>query len=86
MAVALLARRPDALDDLVKSLRSQVPGGVLETFTTDTTPDKLRKTFADIKAHDSFKDLKLKIVGPAVLHPSTRPHDTPAPPATIPNR
>lgn len=62
LAVALLARRPEALNDLVKTLRSQVPEGVLETFPTDTSPDKLRKTFADIKAHQSFKDLKLKVV------------------------
>ena len=61
LAVALLARRPDALSDLAKTLRSQVPEGTIETFPTDTSPDKLRKTFADIKAHQSFKDLKLRV-------------------------
>lgn len=60
-AVALLARRPEALDELVSNLRSQVPNGIFEAFPTDTAPDNLRKTFADIKAHQSFKDLKLRV-------------------------
>jgi len=61
LAVALLARRQDALNDLAKDLRSQTPEGVFETFATDTSPDKMRKAFADIKEHQSFKDLKLRL-------------------------
>jgi hypothetical protein len=57
----LLARRAEPLNDLVKNLRSQAPDGVFEAFPTDTTPDKLRQTFADIKAHQSFRDLKLNV-------------------------
>lgn len=59
--MALLARRPEALNELVSNLRSQTPDGVFEAFPTDTSPDKIRKTFADIKAHQSFKDLKLRL-------------------------
>ena len=61
MAVALLARRPEALDDLVQDLRKQTPDGVFEAFPTDTSPDKLRAAFAAIKSHGSFKDLKLRL-------------------------
>lgn len=60
LAVALLARRPDALNDLVSNLRSQT-AGVFEAFPTDTSPDNLRKAFADIKAHHSFSGLKLRV-------------------------
>ena len=68
LAVALLARRPEALNDLVKNLKSQVPDGVIEAFPSDTSPDKLRKAFADIKGHESFKGLKLNLVS---LHRAT---------------
>ncbi|KAK5175204.1 uncharacterized protein LTR77_000341 [Saxophila tyrrhenica] len=59
LAVALLARRPEALDELVGNLRSQVPNGVFEAFPTDTSPERLRKAFAEIKSHQSFSGLKL---------------------------
>ena len=59
--MALLARRPENLKDLVSSLRSSTPDGVFETFATDTSPDKLRKAFADIKQHKSFDNLKLRV-------------------------
>lgn len=59
--MALLARKPENLNDLVSNLRSQTPGGVFETFPTDTAPDNLKKAFADIKAHQSFSGLKLRI-------------------------
>jgi len=62
LAVALLARRPEPLKELVKNLKSQVPESVIEAFPSDTSPDKLRKAFADIKGHDSFKGLKLNMV------------------------
>jgi short-subunit dehydrogenase len=61
MAVALLARQPEALNELVGNLRSSTPNGVFEAFPTDTSPDKLRKAFSDIKAHQSFQNLKLKV-------------------------
>lgn len=73
LAVALLARRPEALNDLVSTLRSQAPNGVFESFPTDTSPEKLRKAFADIKAHDSFRDLKLKVAIFSVKNSSKKP-------------
>lgn len=73
LAVALLARRPDALQDLAKDLRSQTPGGVFETFATDTSPEKLRKAFADIKDHQSFKDLKLRMAIYSIKNSSKKP-------------
>lgn len=76
MAVALLARRPEPLNDLVKSLRSQTPGAILEAFPTDTKPDNLRKAFADIKAHDSFKDLKLNMAIFSIKNSSKKPFMT----------
>lgn len=73
MAVALLARRPEALSDLKKNLKEQVPNGVFESFATDTSPDKLRKAFADIKAHDSFKDLKLRVAIFSIKNSAKKP-------------
>lgn len=73
LAVALLARRPEALDQLVDNLRSQTPNGVFEAFPTDTSPDKLRKAFADIKGHQSFQDLKLKVCVFSVKNSSKKP-------------
>lgn len=62
LAVAVLARRPEALDDLVKNLRSQVPQGVFEAFPCDTSPAKLEQVFNDIKNHSSFTGLRLNTV------------------------
>lgn len=77
MAVALLARRPEPLNNLLKDLRSQTPQGtVLEAFPTDTTPDKLRQTFADIKAHPSFEGLKLKVSIFSIKNSSKKPFMT----------
>lgn len=73
LAVALLARQQDKLDDLAKTLRTQTPDGVFETFATDTSPDKLRKTFADIKDHQSFKDLKLRMAIYSIKNSSKKP-------------
>ncbi|KAK3075352.1 hypothetical protein LTR53_001421 [Teratosphaeriaceae sp. CCFEE 6253] len=73
LAVALLARRPDALDDLVKNLRSDAPDATFETFATDTSPDKLRQAFADIKAHQSFRDLKLRLAIYSIKNSSKKP-------------
>ena len=76
LAVALLARRPEALNDLIKNLRSQTPNGVYETFATDTKPDNLRKVFADIKAHPSFKDLKLRVAIFSIKNSAKKPFMT----------
>jgi NAD(P)-dependent dehydrogenase (short-subunit alcohol dehydrogenase family) len=73
LAVALLARRPDALRDLVTSLRSSAPGGVFEAFPTDTSPEKLRKAFQDIRAHEAFEGLKLKVSVFSVKNSSKKP-------------
>jgi short-subunit dehydrogenase len=73
MAVALLARRPEPLNDLVKSLRSQNPSSVLEAFPTDTQPDNLKQAFASIKAHESFAGLKLKVAIFSVKNSSKKP-------------
>jgi short-subunit dehydrogenase len=73
MAVALLARRPEPLSDLVKTLRSQNSGAILESFPTDTSPDNLKKAFADIKAHQSFSGLKLKVAVFSVKNSSKKP-------------
>ncbi|KAK5136838.1 hypothetical protein LTR08_001760 [Meristemomyces frigidus] len=72
-AVALLARRQESLDGLAKELRSQTPEGVFETFATDTSPDKLRKALADIKEHQSFKDLKLRLAIYSIKNAAKKP-------------
>lgn len=73
MAVALLARRPEPLQELAEKLRRDTNGGVLESFPTDTSPESLTKTFAAIKDHASFKDLKLKLSIFSVKHSSKKP-------------
>jgi len=73
MAVALLARRAGPLDELIQSLKSEQPEAVLEAFPTDTSPDNLRKAFADIQAHASFKDLKLRVAIFSIKNSSKKP-------------
>ncbi len=73
LAVALLARRPEPLNDLVKSLRSQAPNGVFEAFPTDTSPENLKKTFADIKTHQAFQGLKLQVSVFSVKNSAKKP-------------
>lgn len=67
LAVALLSRRPEPLNDLVKNLKSQAPGSVIEAFPSDTRPENLKKAFADIRGHESFKGLKLNMVSIVLL-------------------
>lgn len=76
MAVALLARRPESLNDVIKSLRSQNPNAVLEAFPTDTKPENLRKAFADIKAHQSFQNLKLNVAVFSIKNSAKKPFMT----------
>ncbi|KAF1826303.1 NAD(P)-binding protein [Dissoconium aciculare CBS 342.82] len=73
MAVALLARRAGPLDELIQSLKLEQPEAVLEAFPTDTSPDNLRKAFADIQAHASFKDLKLRVAIFSIKNSSKKP-------------
>ncbi|KAF2257281.1 NAD(P)-binding protein [Trematosphaeria pertusa] len=73
LAVALLARRPEALNDVVSTVRKASPNAVLETFPTDTSKASLEKAFRDIKAHQSFKDLKLHMAIYSIKHSSKKP-------------
>jgi len=73
LAVALLARRPEPLKELAENLRKDTGGGVLEPFPTDTSPESLSKTFAAIRDHASFKDLKLRLSIFSVKHSSKKP-------------
>nr|POE83349.1 putative oxidoreductase [Quercus suber] len=75
-AVALLARRPEALQSLTKDLRSAVPEGVFEAFPTDTSPKKLRSAFSDIKAHPSFAGLKLRMAIYSIKNSAKKPFMT----------
>lgn len=72
MAVALIARRPEPLNDLTKKLRSETKG-VLEAFPSDTTPENISKAFAAIKHHQSFQGLKLRMAIYSVKHSSKKP-------------
>lgn len=73
MAVALLARRAEPLNDLVKSLQAQQPDAVLAAFPTDTAPENLRQAFADIKAHEGFAGLKLRLAIFSIKNSSKKP-------------
>jgi NAD(P)-dependent dehydrogenase (short-subunit alcohol dehydrogenase family) len=46
---------------------------VLEAFPSDTSKASLEKAFADIKAHQSFKDLKLRLAIYSIKHSSKKP-------------
>ncbi|KAL6719918.1 hypothetical protein ACLMJK_001839 [Lecanora helva] len=72
LAVALLARTAEKLDSLAQNLRSTTPNPI-ETFPTDTSPDKLSKAFADIRSHPSFQNLKLKVAIYHIKHASKKP-------------
>jgi len=50
-----------------------VPNGVFEAFPTDTSREKLVQAFRDIKAHESFKGLKLRVAVFSVKHSSRKP-------------
>jgi short-subunit dehydrogenase len=73
LAVALLARRQEPLQELAKSLRDAVPNSVFEAFPTDTSPKNLAAAFQDIKAHKSFKGLKLRLSIFSVKHSHRKP-------------
>ena len=46
---------------------------MLETFPTDTSRTSLEKAFQDIKKHENFKDLKLKLAIYSIKHSSKKP-------------
>lgn len=46
---------------------------MIETFSTDTKPANLAAAFAAIKAHTSFRDLKLNVAVYNVKHSSKKP-------------
>ncbi|KAF2708208.1 NAD(P)-binding protein [Pleomassaria siparia CBS 279.74] len=73
LAVALLARRPEALKDVISTVRKTSPNAVLEAFPTDTSPNSLKKAFTDIKAHESFEGLKLNMAIYSIKHSSKKP-------------
>ncbi|KAF2447816.1 NAD(P)-binding protein [Karstenula rhodostoma CBS 690.94] len=73
LAVALLARRPESLNEVVSTVRKGSPDAVLETFATDTSKPSLENAFKDIRKHQSFKDLKLKVAIYSIKHSSKKP-------------
>lgn len=73
MAVALMARRAESLDEVAKSIRISIPEAVVETFPTDTSPESLKKAFAQIKEHKSFGSLKLNLSIFSIKHSSKKP-------------
>jgi NAD(P)-dependent dehydrogenase (short-subunit alcohol dehydrogenase family) len=75
LAVALLARRPEALQELVTSLKRSLPqGAVIEAFPTDAASESsIKKTFEDIQSHESFKGLKANLAIYSVKHSSKKP-------------
>ncbi|MCJ1254695.1 hypothetical protein MMC24_002510 [Lignoscripta atroalba] len=76
LAVALLARSPDTLSSTRSNLHRTSPSSVIETFPTDTSASSLSKTFSAIRAHPSFKDLKLRIAIYNIKHSSKKPFMT----------
>ena len=73
LAVALLARRPENLQSVISKVRSANENAVLEAFPSDTSKASLEKAFADIKAHESFKGLNLKLAIYSIKHSSKKP-------------
>lgn len=68
-----MARRPESLKDVISKVRETNPDAVLEAFPSDTSKASLEKAFQDIKAHESFKDLKLKLAIYSIKHSSKKP-------------
>jgi NAD(P)-dependent dehydrogenase (short-subunit alcohol dehydrogenase family) len=73
LAVALLARRPDAIQSSISKIRSANPSAVLEAFPSDTSKASLEKAFQDIKSHKSFQGLKLNMAIYSIKHSSKKP-------------
>ena len=74
MAIALLARGQESLNSVASSIKSTVPGAVVECFAADTSkPDTLKQAFSDISTHSSFKSLKLSLAIYSIKHSSKKP-------------
>ncbi|KAL5393526.1 hypothetical protein DPSP01_000340 [Paraphaeosphaeria sporulosa] len=73
LAVALLARRPESLNEVVSTVHKTSPNAVLETFATDTSKASLENTFKEIQKHQSFKNLKLNLAIYSIKHSSKKP-------------
>lgn len=73
LAVACLARRPESLQSVIYKVRDTSPDAVLEAFPSDTSKASLEKAFRDIKGHESFKDLKLRVAIYSIKHSSKKP-------------
>jgi NAD(P)-dependent dehydrogenase (short-subunit alcohol dehydrogenase family) len=73
LAVALLARRSDSIKASISKVRETNPDAVLEAFPSDTSKASLEKAFKDIQAHQSFRDLKLKLAVFSIKHSSKKP-------------
>jgi len=74
MAIALMARRKDKLDELVALLKEQAPGAVCEGFVSDTTPDNMESAFKSVQEHPSFSGLRLKAAVFNIKSPSRMPY------------
>ncbi|KAF9740674.1 hypothetical protein PMIN06_005004 [Paraphaeosphaeria minitans] len=73
LAVAILARRPESLNEVVSTVRKTSPNAILETFATDTSKISLENTFKEIQKHHSFKNLKLNMAIYSIKHSSKKP-------------
>jgi len=70
LAVALLSRSGSS--DLASSL-STSSGGILHAFKSDTSAPSLKTAFDEIKAHDAFKGLPLKLANWNIKHSHKTP-------------
>ncbi|EPE30152.1 NAD(P)-binding Rossmann-fold containing protein [Glarea lozoyensis ATCC 20868] len=72
-AVAMCARNKESLSKIQSTLKESSPESVMEIFPTSTDPDSLKSAFQDIRTHQSFKDLKLKLAVYSIKHSSKKP-------------
>jgi NAD(P)-dependent dehydrogenase (short-subunit alcohol dehydrogenase family) len=74
MAIALMARRKESLDELVAQLKQDAPGAVCEGFVSDTTPETMTSAFQAVQDHPSFQGLKLQAAVFNIKSPSRMPY------------
>lgn len=74
MAIALMARRKEKLDELVAQLKQDAPGAVCEGFVSDTTPETMESAFKAVQEHPSFQGLTLKAAVFNIKSPSRMPY------------
>lgn len=75
MAIALMARRKESLDELVAKLKQDCPGTVCEGIVSDTTPEKMGEAFKQVESHPTFKNLKLRAAVFNIKSPSRISYD-----------